>query len=47
MTNAEQEQIQAAVRKDWEAPRLETLEVASTESGPDPKAAENANFYVG
>ena len=47
MSNAQQEQSKDGVRKDWQPPDLETLEVASTESGPNPKNNENPNFYVG
>ena len=34
-------------QKAWEAPNLETLDVASTEGGAAPKNNENPNFYVG
>jgi len=34
------------VLKDWEPPRMETLEVASTEGGPRPDTKENGAKFV-
>ena len=47
MSDSEQTRGNDPIRKAWEAPELETLKVASTESGPAPQNNENPNFYQG
>ena len=47
LSDAKKPETQVLDQKVWNTPELETLDLASTESGPAPKNNENVNFYVG
>ena len=47
LSDAEQHETQDPDHKVWEAPNLESLDVAATEGGAAPKNNENPNFYIG
>ena len=46
MSAQDRERTEDSVLKDWEAPKVETLEVASTEGGPRPDTKENGAKFV-
>ena len=45
MTDTEQMQTQEVMLKAWETPRLETLELASTEGGRKPDTKETGSKF--
>ena len=46
LSDAKQHETQDRDQEVWEAPNLETLDVAATEGGPAPKNNENPNFFI-
>lgn len=46
LSDAKEDETQELDHKVWEAPNLETLDVAATEGGPAPKNNENPNFFI-